>query len=93
MKHIEDLIFEANLWTLNFHNQYKIVGKPHPDALIYRGFIDYHLEGKRVKLVVNKESYDSFLCKMQHHEKAIDFAKNCLTIMTRMHKNSSSSHL
>ncbi|MGR5069780.1 hypothetical protein [Vibrio alfacsensis] len=80
MKHIEDLIFEASLWALNFHNQYKILGKPHPDALIYRGFIDYHSEDKHVKLVVNKESRDSFLCKMQYHEKAVIFANTCLTI-------------
>lgn len=74
----EDLIYEAALWRLNKHNEYKVSGTPHPDAEIYDRFIKYLESGEECSLTVSSESKDEFLANMKNNKHAVEFVEKQL---------------
>ena len=79
MENQSDVIYEAALWRLNKHNEYKTEGRPSPDAKIYDSLIKHLEDEKGVALTISKDSYSEFLLNMKHHSSVIEFAERYLT--------------
>lgn len=79
MENQSDVIYEAALWRLNKHNEYKTEGRSSPDAKIYDSLIKHLEDGEGVSLTISEASYNEFLSNMKHHGSVIEFAERYLT--------------